>query len=287
MEQHNPHGGDPHDQALRPSTPDFEELEATEVMALFEHIDKAVNAGAPISDVTARSIAVVLHDGDGGALHDFAHSGAIADTTALRSEIAFWRQEGPAGMEIWLDAFARYLDHRTDSGPVDGWEQLWPEEVDAGRPPEPSEGASRTAASREAIERAEIPELRADHLNDGWHWMNHLPEGWRAQGSWGRDGWDLGAWPYVVVAVFDHPEQTAFAYATYTEGDVNTVTCESQEELYEAIDDVAEYQWRSNPEVGPDDLPANDGLLPHHRGPFGWQQIEREGDGRRTARPDE
>lgn len=29
-------------------------------------------------------------------------------------------------------------------------------------------------------------------------------EGWRAIAGWGRDGWDLGDWPYVVISVRTH-----------------------------------------------------------------------------------
>jgi hypothetical protein len=32
--------------------------------------------------------------------------------------------------------------------------------------------------------------------------------GWRALASWGRDGWNLGDWPYVVVYVRESPAHT-------------------------------------------------------------------------------
>lgn len=106
--------------------------------------------------------------------------------------------------------------------------------------------------------------------------MARLPEGWQAHRSWGRDGWDLGSWPYVVVVAYDHPEMGSFAYGIYTDGDITTMQCGSQAELYEAIDELAEDTWRYDPRRAPDDLPGDEGLLPHHRGPFSWERLERE-----------
>jgi hypothetical protein len=274
MEQHNPHsGGSPHE-AQQPLSED-------DHATLFDYISNTVETGAPIDDITAKAMALLLHDGEGSALYEFARTGSLPDVAGLHAEIAVWRQDGPVDLDTWLDAFTRYVDHREDRGPLDGWQTLWLADRPSEAEPDhrqpvavPENAAPPLPADR--VLCANLPELRTLHLDDGWGWMKNLPEGWKAHGSWGRDGWDLGSWPYRIVAIYDHPEQHTFAYATYTEGDVRAVTCESQEELYEAVDDVAEYHWRNDPNRAPDDLPAHDGLLAHHCGPFDPKQVRAE-----------
>lgn len=295
MEQHNPHmGGSPPEQQPPGFDPNSDALSEAEEARLVEHVHSVVEIGAPLDDTAARSMAVLLHEGEGSALFALARDGGIRDIAAVHAEIAIWRQEGAADRDAWLDALTRYIDHREDHEPVDGWQQLWPLSHREAEPmwPATDEDAVARAELMARIkaagvttlgEVATILEPRADHLNDGWHWMEHLPEGWKAHGSWGRDGWDLGAWPYAIIAIYDDPEQQTFAYAVYTEGDVGTITFESQEQLYEAVDDIAEYQWRIDPERAPDDLPADDGLLPHHRDPFSWKRMTVEKPGSEAA----
>ena len=47
----------------------------------------------------------------------------------------------------------------------------------------------------------DVPVLVDYHMNDGYDWMDVISEhGWAVIPSWGCDGWDLGQWPYVMVA---------------------------------------------------------------------------------------
>jgi hypothetical protein len=119
----------------------------------------------------------------------------------------------------------------------------------------------------------DIPELLPDHSGDGHAWIERLPAGWEAVPSWGRDGWDLGAWPLCVVAAYDNPDANAFAVGVYTEGDMRVTHHSTQLDLYIAIDEVAEWYWRHEYAIGPKDLPEGEGLLLHHRGPFNWARL--------------
>ncbi|HSL35278.1 MAG TPA: hypothetical protein VK883_00495, partial [Arthrobacter sp.] len=62
------------------------------------------------------------------------------------------------------------------------------------------------------------------HENGGYDWMELIGEhGWAVIPSWGSDGWDLGNWPYVMVAATRTADSIGnlFGVATYCEGDVS------------------------------------------------------------------
>lgn len=111
-----------------------------------------------------------------------------------------------------------------------------------------------------------IPPLPSGLLDDGYDWMEHLPKGWRVVSSWGEDGWDLGSWPYVIVAIY--VAQNEWAHVVYVEGDIMVEEHESFDAMIAAIDKVAEFYWRSGQHSAPDDLPEGKGLLPRHCGPY-------------------
>lgn len=118
-----------------------------------------------------------------------------------------------------------------------------------------------------------IPDLLPDHSGNGYAWIGCLPSGREAVPSWGRDGWDLGAWPLCIVAAYDKSEANAFAVGVYTEGDVTVTRYESQLDLYIAMDQLAEWYWRNDYAVSPKDLPEGEGLLLNHRGLFTWARL--------------
>lgn len=71
----------------------------------------------------------------------------------------------------------------------------------------------------------DLPVLVNYHMNDGYDWMDVISEhGWAVIPSWGCDGWDLGQWPYVMVAGIRTADKIGnlFGMATYCEGDVKT-----------------------------------------------------------------
>ncbi len=111
-----------------------------------------------------------------------------------------------------------------------------------------------------------LPRLPATLWNSGYDWMELLSGGWYVVPAWGRDGWDLGSWPYVIIAHYDRPG--CYGLAVYVEGDLDVTTHPTRAERDQATDRQAAFHWRQF-EHGPTDLPGNDDdLQPHHRGPY-------------------
>jgi hypothetical protein len=115
---------------------------------------------------------------------------------------------------------------------------------------------------------------------DGGHgWMDRLTgTGWYPVPDWGNSGWNLGRWPYVVIAAYDPPPDHPQVYglATYVEGDIDVTSFPTRAERDAATDRIAAFYWR-NYDTGPDDLAANDAdLAPQHRGPFSWERLDTE-----------
>jgi hypothetical protein len=65
---------------------------------------------------------------------------------------------------------------------------------------------------------------------------------WRAIPSWGRDGWDLGAWPLVVILHRTTGGVSEIAY--YVEGDVEVYRYPTRELRDAATDCLAFWHWR-------------------------------------------
>lgn len=45
-----------------------------------------------------------------------------------------------------------------------------------------------------------LPPVARNEYDGGYEWMDRLAHRWAVVPSWGREGWDLGEWPYVLVA---------------------------------------------------------------------------------------
>lgn len=88
---------------------------------------------------------------------------------------------------------------------------------------------------------------------------------WTAIPAWGRDGWDLGSWPLVVV--FHRQSPGRFELAENVEGDV-TVYCYMTRELRdEATDQLAFWHWRHDCEDWVQGIGSLD-QAPHLRGAY-------------------
>jgi hypothetical protein len=112
----------------------------------------------------------------------------------------------------------------------------------------------------------ELPALPPPSWGDGYDWMGDLQDGWHPVPGWGRDGWDLGDWPYSVIVHYDG--DGVHGLGQYVEGDISVKSFPSREERDAATDEVAAFYWRYNGS-GPTDLPeSDDDLAPHHRGPY-------------------
>lgn len=74
--------------------------------------------------------------------------------------------------------------------------------------------------------------------DDGYSDMEHEGKsGWRAVAGWGRDGWDLGDWPYVSFLVRKQEgEERPYQLMQIVEGDRSVWAFPSQDDLHAAID---------------------------------------------------
>jgi hypothetical protein len=120
------------------------------------------------------------------------------------------------------------------------------------------------------VDTVDLPKLPVQYEDfyDGDEWRNAMHEsGWDVPGLWGRYGWDLGRWPLTAVALLDRPQAKVWAYATYTEGDVEVHAFDSEHERDRAVTEEAVFWWRNGDADGPDDLPDS-GYLEHHHGRF-------------------
>lgn len=120
------------------------------------------------------------------------------------------------------------------------------------------------------VDAVDLPKLPVQHedFQDGDEWREAMEEaGWDVPGLWGRYGWHLGRWPLTAAALLDRPEAEVWAYATYTEGDVEVYAFDSEHERDEAVTEEAVFWWRNGDADGPDDLPDT-GYLEHHFGRF-------------------
>ncbi|RZS30498.1 hypothetical protein EV193_11618 [Herbihabitans rhizosphaerae] len=113
----------------------------------------------------------------------------------------------------------------------------------------------------------QLPPLPYDDSGgDGYDWMDQLPHyGWCEIPLWGAHGWDLGDWPYVIVAICRESDDL-WGLVTYVEQDLTLWGFSSRRELYAQIDTIAEFYWRLCDNDGPSDLPP-EGLEQHHQGP--------------------
>jgi hypothetical protein len=65
---------------------------------------------------------------------------------------------------------------------------------------------------------------------------------WEAIADWGKDGYNLGSWPLVIVFWRDH--EGGFDVAEYVEGDATVYTCPTEEIREQITDEIAYFHWR-------------------------------------------
>jgi hypothetical protein len=89
---------------------------------------------------------------------------------------------------------------------------------------------------------------------------------WEAIPSWGRDGWDLGSWPLVIV--FHRDTSACFELAEYVEGDVTVYRYPSRELRDAATDRLAFFHWEHEGEEWVGGIESADDMPSRLRGPF-------------------
>lgn len=97
-------------------------------------------------------------------------------------------------------------------------------------------------------------------------------EGWVTHYSWGRDGWDLGDWPYVNYAMRTLPDGTAQTRC-YCEGDLTIKTFSTEAEAIADLDEAFLYHGRPRYWWNEDEYQAEPARF---QGPFSWERLNNE-----------
>lgn len=108
---------------------------------------------------------------------------------------------------------------------------------------------------------------------EGYDWMDAAARTrWITLSSWGKDGWDAGQWPYVILTVAKGTDEngTFFGMTTYCEGDLETSFYRTQAAQWDAISRWCHWNWTNGQGRGPEGLPKEfDECGPEIRRPFG------------------
>lgn len=92
--------------------------------------------------------------------------------------------------------------------------------------------------------------------------------GWRPIAAWGKDGWDLGSWPYVMI--FFRERNGRFEVCTNTEGDASLASFETEPERSAHVDAIALFHWRNASEPWVEGIRSVADMPADLRGPFSW-----------------
>lgn len=116
----------------------------------------------------------------------------------------------------------------------------------------------------------------AGRMVDGYDRMDLAGKrGWRSISGWGRDGWDLGDWPYVVI--YFREREGTFEYAQNVEGDTEVYVFPTEELRNGYTDRVAFWYWKQQGRATwVEGIDTFDQLPAHMRGPFSWKRLEDE-----------
>ena len=95
---------------------------------------------------------------------------------------------------------------------------------------------------------------------------------WEAIPSWGRDGWDLGDWPLVVI--FHRDSADGFELAENCEGDVTAYRYPTRALRDAATDAMAFVHWQHRGEPWVAGVADAAHAPAHLRGRFSWNRLE-------------
>ncbi|MGP5581694.1 hypothetical protein ACTXOF_14370 [Glutamicibacter arilaitensis] len=116
--------------------------------------------------------------------------------------------------------------------------------------------------TKDTKETATVPAIVGrDVYGEGYDWMASLTgTSWNELSAWGRDGWDLGSWPYIIFAVAQAEDEQGklFGYCTYVEGDVTARWYRTRDARSLAISKEAYWYWASGQADGPEALEGLD-----------------------------
>lgn len=113
---------------------------------------------------------------------------------------------------------------------------------------------------------------------DGYDWMDAAAgTGWHTVGLWGKDGWDCGQFPYVILTLAKGRDEKGNFYGvtTYTEGDLTTKFFRSQAAQWEHVSRWCHWNWIHGQGDGPEGLPEKfEDCGPEIRRPYGDEYDE-------------
>ncbi|MGP4968542.1 hypothetical protein [Glutamicibacter ardleyensis] len=118
---------------------------------------------------------------------------------------------------------------------------------------------TKTKDTKETVTVPATPQR--DFSGEGYDWMGSLRgTGWDELAAWGREGWDLGSWPYIIFAVAKTSDEAGelFGYCTYVEGDLTTRWYRTRAARCLAISKEAFWYWASGQADGPEELQGLD-----------------------------
>jgi hypothetical protein len=95
--------------------------------------------------------------------------------------------------------------------------------------------------------------------------------GWDPISSWGRNGWDLGSWPYVVVY-----HRGELEMAVDVEGDIDIWKFPTREVRDGMTDGTAFFYWKNHEEEWVDGIDSYEQMPPTLCGPFSWARLKHE-----------
>lgn len=108
--------------------------------------------------------------------------------------------------------------------------------------------------------------------DDGYDRMGFARRlGWKDVPNWGRDGWDLGSWPLVVVY-----HRGELEIAVDVEGDIAIEKFATREERDRKTDEIAFFYWKNDEEEWVDGIDSHEQMPPELRGPFSWRRRDDE-----------
>jgi hypothetical protein len=122
------------------------------------------------------------------------------------------------------------------------------------------------------------------HDEDGYDRIKAAQQhGWRAVSSWGLEGWDLGAWPLVVILHCRGARGFELAYDV--EGDITVYQYPTREVRDAATDCLAFWHWKHAGEDWVDGVESIDVAPDRLRGPFSQKRLttRQPWDTRRTS----
>jgi hypothetical protein len=98
--------------------------------------------------------------------------------------------------------------------------------------------------------------------------------GWQPISAWGKDGWNLGSWPLVIVFYRNLKKEDEIFYQVieYVEGDVTMWSCPTKEIRQKVTDELAFFHWKHSKEEWVKDYDSVDQLPDELRGSYGSQR---------------